>query len=230
MPAQAVLTAYEPPIQPGKPHGSELGAITFQFNPNQLELTRSAGWVSHQSRSAEEVAAPEFTGVLPRRLAVELFLDSSAAHDPSVASGTERLLSWCAPTARSIEAKAPCAPWVKFSWGSFTDVAFFGYLEDVSVTYTLFDANGSPLRATCGVRLTEAGNPTPRQNPTSGSLTGRRVHRLAAGDSLELLAHQEYGDPTVWRLIAEANGIEDPLLLSVGTEILVPARDEAAVR
>ncbi|MDH6137745.1 hypothetical protein P3T37_007178 [Kitasatospora sp. MAA4] len=229
-PARATLTAYEPPKRPGQPPGGALGSVAFQFNPNTLALSKGARWVTHQARSAEQVGLPEFTGSLPRRLVVELFLDATATHDTAVQKGVETLLSWCAPTARSIAAKAPSAPRVKFGWGSFSSVSFFGYLEDVSATYSLFDANGTPLRATCSVRLTEAGDPVPRQNPTSGALSARRVHRLVAGDSLEQLAYREYGDPTAWRVIAEANGIDDPLRLRPGTEVLVPAADQAGVR
>ncbi|WP_368665523.1 LysM peptidoglycan-binding domain-containing protein, partial [Micromonospora sp. Rc5] len=60
---------------------------------------------------------------------------------------------------------------------------------------------GGPSRRASGARR----GSTPGQNPTSGSRTARRVHRLVAGDSLELLAHREYGDQTAWRVIAEAN-------------------------
>ncbi|GAA1214591.1 LysM peptidoglycan-binding domain-containing protein [Kitasatospora nipponensis] len=229
-PARATLTAYEPPKRPGQPPGEALGTVAFQFNPHTLALRKGAGWVTHPSRAAHQVGAPEFTGALPRRVGVELFLDATATHDTAVQRSVETLLGWCAPTARSIAAKAPCAPRVRFSWGSFDSASFFGYLEEVSATYTLFDANGTPLRATCDVQLTEAGDPTPRQNPTSGAPFARRVHRWVAGDCLELLAYREYGDPAAWRLIAQANGIDDPLRLRPGTEVLVPAADEAGGR
>jgi hypothetical protein len=200
--------------------------LSFQFNPETLTLSKGAQWIRHQAKSAEQVGVPEFTGSLPRRLDVELFLDAADTHNTSVQKGVETLLGWCVPTARSIANDAASAPRVKFSWGSFGTASFFGYLEEVSATYSLFDADGTPLRATCAVRLTEAGDPTPRQNPTSGSPGTRRTHRLVVGDSLELLAHREYGDATAWRVIAEANGIDDPLRLRPGTEILVPSPDE----
>ncbi len=56
------------------------------------------------------------------------------------------------------------------------------------------------------------------------------MHRLVAGDSLELLAYREYGDPTAWRVIAQANGIDDPQRLRPGAELIVPAPDEAGSR
>ncbi|MEE1940292.1 peptidase M23 [Streptomyces sp. TRM 70361] len=229
--ARARLTAYEPPKKPGRPPGAMLGSpISFQFNPEALTLSKGAQWIRHRARSARQVGVPEFTGSLPRRLGVELFLDATATHDTSVQKAVETLLSWCVPTARSIAAKAASAPRVKFSWGSFDSVSFFGYLEEVNASYSLFDSDGTPLRATCAIQLTEAGDPTPRQNPTSGSPGAHRTHRLVAGDSLEALAHEEYGDPTAWRLIAEANGIDDPLRLRPGAELLVPSADELEAR
>ena len=45
---------------------------------------------------------------------------------------------------------------------------------------------------------------------------------------LPLLAWREYGDATAWRSIAEANGIDDPMVLVPGTELIVPGLDESA--
>jgi nucleoid-associated protein YgaU len=42
------------------------------------------------------------------------------------------------------------------------------------------------------------------------------------GDSLQSVAHNAYGDPTLWRRIAEANGIDDPLSIPRGTVLSIP--------
>lgn len=225
--ARAVLTPYEPPRAPYQPPGAVAGKpLTFQFNPETLSLTKGAGWVRHETKAAKEVGVPEFTGSQPRRLTAELFLDSTETHDGSTLTHVETLLSWCSPTARSAESDAPSAPWVKFAWGTFSTVSFFGYIENVQATYSLFDPDGSPLRATCTLTITEAAGPVQGQNPTSGALHARRVHRVVGGDSLESLAHSEYGDPTAWRIIAQANGIDDPLRIPVGTLLLIPGAAE----
>jgi nucleoid-associated protein YgaU len=227
--ARAVLTPYEPPRAPYQAPGGPAGRpLSFQFNPDSLTLGKGAGWVRHEAKGAREVGVPEFTGSQPRRLGVELFLDSTEAHDGSTQQNVETLISWCSPTARSMESDAPSAPWVKFTWGTFTTVSFFGYIEDVQATYSLFDPDGTPLRATCGITITEAAGPVLGQNPTSGALHARRVHRLVSGDSLESLAHREYGDPTAWRIIAQANGIDDPTRLPVGAQLLIPSAAEGA--
>jgi nucleoid-associated protein YgaU len=89
--------------------------------------------------------------------------------------------------------------------------------------------DGKPLRATCSLTLEEASSAAPGQNPTSGSREARRTHRVVAGDSLPQLASREYGDATAWRVIAEANGIDDPFVLVPGSELLVPSTIESDV-
>ncbi len=102
-------------------------------------------------------------------------------------------------------------------------------LSNLSVSYTLFDVDGKPLRATCALSIEEASVDPAGQNPTSGSKEARRTHRVVAGDSLPLLAWREYGDATAWRTIAYANDIDDPMRLTPGQELLVPgSEDEAA--
>jgi nucleoid-associated protein YgaU len=42
------------------------------------------------------------------------------------------------------------------------------------------------------------------------------------GDTLPGIAYDAYADPTCWRAIADANGVEDPLRLKRGTELTIP--------
>ena len=52
------------------------------------------------------------------------------------------------------------------------------------------------------------------QNPTSGGVVGRRSVTIDAGDTLSAVAFAEYGNPNMWRALAEANNIDDPLRLA----------------
>ena len=76
------------------------------------------------------------------------------------------------------------------------------------------------------VSLEEIAGAQTGQNPTSGALAPGTVHTVVAGDSLPGVAWREYGDPTLWRPIAESNGIDDPMCLPAGTVLLVPAAEE----
>lgn len=226
---RATLSIHHPPSTLTGGLGGQMGQVRFQFNPNQLQLSRSASWNSQPTVGFTRGATPEFSGANPASLQVEVFLDGSAKPSASkVREDVEQLLSCCEVDPQSLPTKRPSPPWVQFAWGSFSTVQFVAYVESVSATYTLFTATGDPLRATCQLSLTEVPLPTKGQNPTSGTLAAQRVHRVVSGDSLESLAWAEYGDATRWRAIARANGIDDPMRLETGRELLLPASEEVA--
>jgi nucleoid-associated protein YgaU len=83
-----------------------------------------------------------------------------------------------------------------------------------------------PIRGVATVSLEEIADEQQGQNPTSGALSARRVHTVVAGDSLPSIVWREYGDPTIWRVLAEANDIDDPLRLRAGTTLMLPAAEE----
>lgn len=219
---KAQLVIMEPPAKSGAKPGARLAAVQFQFNPNKLALSKSVEWRRKPARMAGQAALPEFVGSGPRSLNVDVFLDATAGHDNSVEERVEQLMIACVPTKASLRKKKPASPWVRFEWGTAKSVSFDGVLSSLSVDYSLFDVDGKPLRATCSLAIEEAGAGTPGQNPTSGSREARRTHQVVAGDSLPQLAWREYGDATAWRVIAEANDIDDPMVLVPGTELLVP--------
>ncbi|MFI1887847.1 CIS tube protein [Streptomyces jumonjinensis] len=224
--ARAQLTVMEPPAAVGAKPGGTLARLTLQFNPARLSLSKSAEWRRTPSRMAGQSALPEFVGSGPRTLSLDVFLDATATHDNSVEKAVEQLMLACVPTPQSLARKTPASPWVRFDWGASKTTSFDGVLSSLSVSYTLFDVDGKPLRATCALSIEEASVDPPGQNPTSGSREARRTHRVVAGDSLPLLAWREYGDATAWRAIAEANGIDDPTRLIPGGELVVPGLED----
>jgi nucleoid-associated protein YgaU len=45
------------------------------------------------------------------------------------------------------------------------------------------------------------------------------IYQVKAKDRLPVIAAKVYGDPRLWRLIADANGIIDPLRFPTGDDI-----------
>ncbi len=223
----AHLAIHEPPLGYSTTPGGLIKALDFEFNPSQLSMSRRAQWQSTPTAALRDGVVPEFMGPEPRELSVEIFFDRSDDPDSNdVMKMVESLFRCCEVTSASIAAKQPSTPWVIFQWGSFKTARFHAYVASVEATYTLFGTTGMPIRATCQMQLHEIPSDTLGQNPTSGALTARRVHRLVAGDTLQSLAWREYGDATVWRAIADANGIDDPAQLTPGTELMLPAVEE----
>ena len=112
--------------------------------------------------------------------------------------------------------------WVKFHWGDLH--SFKSVLTSLDLAFVYFAGDGTPLRARADVILTQfeqdaAFGP---QNPTSGTPKPHRVHRVGPGETLDRIAATHYGDPTRWRDIAAANGVEDPLAVRPGTVLAIP--------
>ena len=228
---KAYLALVKPPTPANKPPslsavvgkakaGGE-GRITFGFNPKELSISKSASWTRQSQPGAAQVAMPEFTGAEPATLTVEIFLDASESSSPHVAADVQTLLDCVTPMDATISANSPSPPWVVFGWGTYT--SFVAVVKQVQARYTMFRPDGTPVRAVCSVTLEEVPTtPPPRQNPTSGALATYRTHVVVAGDTLPSVAQREYGDPTRWRTLAEANGIDDPMRLVPGTQLTVP--------
>jgi nucleoid-associated protein YgaU len=220
----AYLELRTPPSGGSLTPGGACGRIDFQFNPKELSLTKAAAWKRHPAKGAKSAGPPEYQGPQPSKLTVEMFFDASDTHDTSVVRAVESLFACCVPTSETRQQQRSSPPWVVFHWGGLT--GFPGYVSQVQAKYTLFTTSGVPIRAVCQVTVEEISGETPGQNPTSGALHARRVHRVRAGDTLPLLAWQEYGEPAAWRVIARANRIEDPMRLAPGRELLLPGPDE----
>jgi nucleoid-associated protein YgaU len=77
------------------------------------------------------------------------------------------------------------------------------------------------LRATLTVTVTEFLDPALDQRQTDPEFTTRRLKR---GDTLSAIAAETYRDPAQWRLIAEANNLNDPRHLDVGRTLTIPRR------
>lgn len=221
---RAELRLYDPTPSKGagagKP-GRLRGTLSFQFNPKEVTIAKTAKWERKTAKGAKKAGPPEFTGTEPCKLTMEMFFDASESHDTSVVRSVETLFSCCVPTDESIDKKQPSPPIVVLHWGEMT--SFPAYVASVSAKYTLFTAGGTPIRAACSVALDELPNEPWRQNPTSGSRVVHRAHTMVAGDSLASVAWTEYGDPAQWRRLAEYNEVDDPLRLPTGTVLLVPA-------
>lgn len=204
--------------------GAQQDEVNFQFNPKEVTIQKSAKWERKPATGAKKAGPPQFTGAEPCKLTLEMFLDATATHDTSVVNTVETLFSCCAPTAKSAGNDKPAPPLVALHWGKVT--SFAAFVTSVSAKYTLFSADGTPIRAVCSVSLEEMPVEPWRQNPTSGGLAVRRAHKLVDGDTLASVAYAEYGDPAMWRPLAAFNGIDDPLRLRRGTQLLLPPPDE----
>jgi nucleoid-associated protein YgaU len=199
--------------------GEELKCL---FNPSEYTIAKSISWDPKQ-QAGKDVGQVEFTGGSPRTLSVELFFDVFEEQG-DVRTHIKKLwkLAMVDETNRNQKTRRSRPPICLFEWGS--DWSFRASVTSLSVRYTLFEANGTPVRATASLQLQETEDEAdkPGQNPTSFAEPGIRTREIRPHDSLPWIAYEEYGDANQWRRIAEANGILDPMALSPGDLLSIP--------
>lgn len=225
----ALEKAYIAKIQP-KAGGSEIGRVTFMYNPKEFSYTKTANWTRKTATGAKDAPPVSFTGAEHSSMTVEVFLDGYES-GKGISADIETLTSCCKPLAQTLRKGTPSPPWVLFGWGN--TVHLIAYVKSVAVKCTMFDQGGIPLRAVCTVTMEEIGDENlpdkEGQNPTSGSKSSTRSYQMVAGDSLASVAYREYGQAGRWRALAEANNVDDPLRLPPGTRLLIPEIDAPAI-
>jgi hypothetical protein len=196
------------------------------FNPNEYTIAKTNAW-QQQRTSGKEVPELSFSGGQARTLTIELFFDAFEKEGADIRDEVEKLwkLARIDNDLKNRVTGQGRPPIVMFQWGGTWH--FKAAITSLSVRYTLFREDGRPVRATANVTMTEAEdeNDQPGTNPTSYSDPGYRRREVKPRDSLPLIAYEEYGDSGLWRNIAMANGIDDPMALSPGQVLAIPALD-----
>lgn len=199
--------------------------ISFMFNPTDYKLQRSVT-IKNEDRVGKVGGQSEYQGTGPLTLTMQLFFDDFASAKGDVTPKINKLFEWQKP-----EAKTKAPPLVKLEWGTNPTLKNFkGVLTDVTVTYSIFNKSGTPIQATADVTIKEVVDKALAvgKNPTSHAIDARRVHVMVEGESLASVAHAELGDPGYWRALAEVNGIDDPLRVRPGANLLIPSAADAA--
>jgi nucleoid-associated protein YgaU len=203
--------------------------VEFRFNPKEYSVSKTASWSRPTNKGAKSSTTPEFGGVQPQTVQMEIFFDDWEGKGHLVPD-IEQLMAWLQPTDKSIDTKKPQPQLLHLEGGNTSSLKTFkGVLKSVNAKYKMFNSDGTPVRAMVTIGLEEFPIDPKKTNPTSGSPAARRTHDVIAGDSLHSIAFAEYDDPALWRGLARFNGIDDPLRLNPGTRLLLPTADEAAL-
>ena len=205
--------------------------VPFLFNPSELTVTKSN---TFSDVAPASLSGPilQFGGGGPRTVTMDLFFDTYE-EGIDVRIFTDRITGWDAgsmfgslPNAlkglMDIDSDTHAPPICLFVWGTFI---FKCVIETVTKKFTMFSALGFPLRATLNVTLKECRDLRERSAETSllsADLTKTRI--VKSGDSLWSISKEHYGSPNDWRLIADANSIENPRLLTPGTHLVIPVK------
>ena len=199
------------------------------FNPTEYSISKSNEW-KFEKVTGTAFTPPAFGGGNPRELTLNLLLDASLLGKTQHVRGiTDQLFRMMeVPGGSSGGSSSAAPPFITFTWGSET--TFKSVCTSLTVAYKLFRPNGDPIRADVKMTLKQASEATSAStnganrpgNPTTRANAGHGVHTVKDGDSLPSIAYDTYGDATVWRAIADVNGIENPMHLRRGSALSLP--------
>jgi len=202
------------------------------FNPTEYSISKSNEW-KFEKVTGTAFTPPAFGGGNPRELTLNLLLDASLLGKTQHVRGiTDQLFRMMeVPGGSSGGSSSAAPPFITFTWGSET--TFKSVCTSLTVAYKLFRPNGDPIRADVKMTLKQAEPASTASstganrgtNPTTRAKAGHGVHTVKDGDTLPSIAYEAYGDATVWRAIADANGVENPLHLRRGRSLSLPRLD-----
>lgn len=186
--------------------------ITVPFNPTEYDLETGVQY-SEQSVPGYTSPVVQFTSGNADTLSMELFFDRYEDRE-DVRQDTDRIESLL-----DLDPDRHAPPVLRVAWA---ELQFTCVLESANTTYTLFLPDGTPARARTNVTFTEYTTPERQEREEGSTEDTERVHVVTEGETLWGISDQSYGDPTKWRIIADANGVDDPRTLQPGTELEIP--------
>ena len=206
--------------------------IECYFNPTEYSISKSNEW-TYEKVTGTSLPPATFSGGAPRQMDLSLLLDSTLnAGKMTVQAATDALFKMMeVPAGSSGGGTTAVPPFITFQWG--TVIPFKAVCTSLTVAYKLFRPNGDPIRADVKMTLKQAEAASTASstganrgtNPTTRAKAGHGVHTVKDGDTLPSIAYEAYGDATVWRAIADANGVENPLHLRRGRALSLPRLD-----
>lgn len=197
--------------------------IECHFNPTDFSLTKKIKWNETKSSGLNE-PRKTFAGGETTDLTIQLLFDVSRDDKADVRDTYEKLLEMAQidPSKKNpVDGKGE-PPRCIFIWGQF--LSFTAVIQQIKQTFTMFRSNGVPIRAKVDVTFAQLGDEqrTAPQNPTSRT-DPRKIWVVHAGQTLDWIAYEEYGNPAYWRHIAETNNLLNPKDLQPGQILkLVP--------
>ena len=215
---------------------NEMEFIVFQYNPAEITFNKGV--------QVAEIAIPgldspvlQFVRGQTETVTFDMFFDTTdagmGAQAQSVTEYVDQVYSLV-----KIEPDTHAPPICNLSWndrfpgkdistnlGNQTRSDFTCIVESVRHKYTMFTSLGVPVRASVTVSLREYKTLDDQRRQLNLNSPDRVQGRvLQSGETLSFLAQQHYGRGREWRLIADANGIEDPRRLTPGAFLTLPPK------
>jgi hypothetical protein len=194
--------------------------IEVHFNPQTLKIS-----FANKNAGGDQPGGStrQYVGSSSSKMSLELLFDTTQSGE-DVRKHTADIAFFIQPKDKKSEKSVP--PGVRFEWGAFI---FRGVVDSMEEILDYFSEQGVPLRATISLSISrqdiEFPPDTSGQSRASGSRRppgDRPLEQARNGDSVQRLVARNCNSND-WKVIAAANGIDDPLRLQAGALLDVNA-------
>lgn len=208
--------------------------VLVQFNPTSLTFDKKPKFAAINIPGLDS-PLQQFVRGETETLTVELFFDTTETGTASGATSVTTLTDAFYGFVK-IDPKTHAPPICSFIWGSKFPgdslpemyqnqrrTEFKGVITDVKQEFKLFAPDGTPLRASLTVQMSEykaLHDQIQQLNLQSPDHT--QSHVLQRGETLASVASDYYLNPAQWRAIADANSIQDARRVNPGAILEVP--------
>lgn len=200
---------------------NEITGRTFKVMLNPEGYSRKWDIVYNDEQAIGETGKDKkFSKMGTAKLTLKkIVLDGTGVVAPT-GPGVDQRIENLKKTVYSYDGKSHEPSRVKVSWGS---LMFYGRLTSLSIDYTLFKPDGTPLRAEVAMEFENSICPTTaklKANSSSPDLT--HLVEVGAGDTLPLLCQRIYGDVAYYPDVAKINNLPGLIRLQPGTTLRFP--------
>ncbi|MEM9820862.1 MAG: hypothetical protein AAF985_07310 [Bacteroidota bacterium] len=192
---------------------------TFQvmFNPNTYSRKYE---VQYEEREGPgDTGSPQVFGkIKPQEYAFDFLFDGTGTATEKV-DVHEKIEAFLAVTGKN-EGEIHRPMYLKLVWGKLISKCV---LKNAEISYSLFNSDGSPLRAKVKATFSENVEDTLRvaeERNNSPDLTHYRT--VKQGDNLSLMSERIYGDSSYYIQVARFNNLTNFRQLEVGQRLLFP--------
>jgi hypothetical protein len=218
-PAKLTITAYSDSgftTKVGNP-------FSVWMNPSSYTRNTQIGYNDRQAQGAGGTS-PEFNRVTQESCSFELLFDATGVipvpSGQSYSNGVADAISQLVTLTSTLNGNIHSPNYLILSWAQ---LQFQCVLESLSINYTLFRPDGTPLRAKVQTSFQSYTNEVQlakKEGKNSPDMT--HLVTVNGGDTLPLLCYNIYGDSSYYYRVAAINGLLDYRNLKPGTQLIFP--------
>ncbi|SDA57805.1 MULTISPECIES: hypothetical protein [unclassified Janthinobacterium] len=197
----------------------QLGEYALQINPESYRQTHSTQYTDNDSTDTAGVTTKFYVSD-PQKVSFDFYLDATGVMETAIASVAAEI-SKLKGIAYDYNGQIHAPNYLELVWGN--GVTFNCRLTSLDIDYTLFQTDGTPVRAKLSAGFEEYLSPqeiAQRANKSSPDMTHARV--VHSGDTLPAMCNDIYGSSRYYLGVAQYNRLSNFRQLVPGSTLYFP--------